>query len=150
MHISESNNVKSKGLSWTHRLHGSMFHDLVIYLCESIIVRKGGILLPTADFKKKYKSPCEPDVFFKVKQKKREGNRVREETELYVVECETKATETSKNKKFEQYKQTLAGLTDLIILDFDKDYTAFAGKEKPEIYDDWKLLREFIEERLPI
>lgn len=137
---------------WTHRLHGDDLHDLVIFLVERDVIQKDGKLKPTRDFKKKYVSPCEPDVFFEIDAKLIEGNKRTNQKALYVVEVETRATNQSRLKKYQQYKEHLTGLTDLIVVDLDKEYIEWAGKNniKDHIFERWDALREYVQERMPI
>lgn len=139
---------------WMHRLHGDDLHDLVIFLAERLIVQKGGKLKPTRDFRGRKLCPCEPDIFFEIETKLIEGNRRIKQRGLYVVEIETKATYESRITKYKQYKETLTGLVDLIIIDLYKEFPEWANDrfmtgiaKRPEEY--WTLLQEFIEARLP-
>ena len=83
-------------------------------------------------FKDKYHCPCEPDVFFEIYSKKF-GKQ------LYVVEVETKASKKSIQKKWQQYKDSTAGITDLIILDMSK-----LKKQ-----GDWRAIDRFIDDWMP-
>jgi hypothetical protein len=120
-------------VSWWHTAHGDFTHDLVRYLVEHHVKTKikNGILMDRAVFKKRTCSPCEPDVIFQYVE---DGKKY-----IYVVEVESRLTNNSEKRKTEQYKEALAGITDLIILNLDE-------------VKDWNNLRElknYVEARMP-
>ena len=92
-----------------HRLHGGRFHDQVLMQIERYVVAHDWKLKSVDGFKDQYHCPCEPDAFFEIYSKKF-GKQ------LYVVEVETNATKKSRETKWNQYKNSTAGITDLIII----------------------------------
>lgn len=137
---------------WNHRLHGDDLHDLVIFLVERHVIENNGVIKPTRDFKGKKICPCEPDVYFSIDTKLIDGNKRIHQKGLYVVEVETRATNESRLTKFKQYRESLAGLTDLIVIDLDKEYWEWIEKKgihNPQ-YHDWTQMRDYIKERMPI
>ena len=120
-------------LGFYHRIHGNALHDLVLTRAKRYVVLHGGKIKDSVGFKDKYHCPCEPDLLFEVFDKKR-GKL------LYVVEVETNATKHSRQTKWNQYKESTAGITDLIILDLG-DLIAWKN---------WEAIDEFIRERMPI
>lgn len=147
---------------WNHRLHGDDLHDLAIFLVERHVIKKGGVLKPTRDFRGKKICPCEPDVYFSMDTKLIEGNKRVHQKGLYVVEIETKATNESRMTKYKQYKESLAGLTDLIVIDLEKEFGDWLLKREEKIgrnlaitgdfytYTNWELIQVFIAERMPL
>lgn len=115
---------------------------MVIFLTERHVVVNGGKLKATGGFKHLYKSACEPDVFFEVDSKMVKGNQRSHQRQLYVVEVETHASTESRQRKWFQYKESLAGITDLIVLDL--------GEIPESGLWDWAVLELFIRERMPI
>lgn len=131
------------------RLHGDMLHNVVIFLTKCILLEKGAKLYDERQFKKKYISPCEPDVYCEYEAKMIKGNTRRTEKKLLVVEVETYATKESVAKKYQQYKEATAGV-DLVILDLRKFMNA-NDKDNPFFgTQDWMLLKDWIEAELPI
>jgi len=104
-----------------------------VFLVERYVVEAGGKLIEPRGFKKRALWPCEPDVVFSYQTK---GTRY-----VYVVEVESAATTESRNRKTEQYKESLKGVTDLIVLDLEGDGIAwneritslmeYVGREMP-------------------
>lgn len=135
-----------------YNIHGDSLHNLVRFLALCEIVNAGGIKKDTKTFKGKCHFPCEPDIFFEIETKYKSGPRTIRTKSLYVVEIETKATDQSRKLKYEQYRGSLAGLTDLIVIDLDKEYWDWATKKgaHDNAYDNWSLLKEYIKMRLPL
>lgn len=118
-------------MGWYHRVHGGPLHDLVITRVEYYVVTHDGILKSIDGFKDKYRCPCEPDVFCAKMDRKRG-------LELCVVEVETDATKQSRETKWNQYKESTAGITHFVVLDLN-DLLA---------PNNWRAIDEFIEERM--
>ncbi len=93
-----------------------------------VVVRLGGEVLDPTGFDAKHNCPCKPDVLFRLN-----GNK-------YVVEVETNATKKSRETKWNQYKESTAGIKDLIILDMS-ELTA---------QNNWRAIDKFVEERMPV
>jgi len=132
------------------RLHGDMLHNQAIFLLKCIWLEKGGTLKDERQFKKKYNSPCEPDMYGEYEARMVKGNRRWTEKKLVVVEVETKATTESIRKKQQQYEESMAGIQ-LVVLNLqkymnanDKDDNPFCGT------NDWMRLRDWIGAELPI
>lgn len=142
-----------------YNIHGDSLHNQVRFLAICEIVEADGVIKDTKVFKKKCNFPCEPDIFFEIETKYKDGPRTIKNKALYVVEIETKATNQSRKLKYDQYRGSLAGLTDLIVIDLDKEFWNWAAqlltksdedKKGWNPYDSIALLRGFIKERLPI
>jgi hypothetical protein len=106
---------------------------MVISRVERYAVLKGCYLRSVDDFKLKYHSPCEPDVFISWVDKKLG-------LQMCVIEIETHATKQSRETKWHQYKECTAGIHHLVILELD-DLIA---------QNNWRAIDKFIEERMPI
>jgi hypothetical protein len=126
------------------RLHGDMLHNVVIFLTKCILLEKGATLKDERQFKKKYISPCEPDVYAEYEAKMIKGNTRRTEKKLLVVEVETKATTESIRKKYIQYQEATAGI-DLVVLNLEK----FLLVKGNSMYN-WGQLQTWVESELPI
>lgn len=135
-----------------YNIHGDSLHNIARFLALYEIVDSGGVIKDTKIFKKKCTFPCEPDIFFEIETKYKDGPRTIKTKSLYVVEIETMATNQSRKLKYEQYRGSLVGLTDLIVIDLDKEYCEWATKRDINIgiYDNWNLLREYVRTRLPL
>jgi hypothetical protein len=126
------------------RLHGEMLHNEVIFLLKCIWLEKGGKLYDERQFKKKFMSPCEPDMYGEYEARMIKGNRRWTEKKLLVAEVETHATPATIKKKYQQYKEATAGI-ELIILNIDE----YLSNPDNSLYR-WDYLKEWIESRLPI
>jgi hypothetical protein len=113
---------------WWHEPHGGRFHDQVIYAVKYRVIALGGEVLDPTGFDKKYNCPCKPDVLFRLN-----GN-------TYVVEVETRATKQSRQTKWLQYKDSTAGIKDLIVLDMS-DLVA---------QNNWRAIDKFVEDGMPV
>ena len=132
-----------------YSIHGGGLHNLVRFLAICEIVNGAGVLKDTKTFKGKCNFPCEPDIFYERVAVYKDGAKKIKTKELYVVEIETKATNQSRKMKFEQYKNSLAGLTDLIVIDLNEEYIKWAIEREYTIpYDNWVALRDYVKYRL--
>ena len=118
-------------LGFWHRIHGKALHDQVLARWERYVILHDGKLLSREGFNDKYKCPCKPDLFFS-KDDKQRGKQ------LYVGEVETNATTHSRQTKWNQYKESTAGITDVIILDLN-DLIA---------QNNWIAIDHFIDEQM--
>jgi len=138
-----------------HKIHGNKVHDTMRMLGERFVIENDGKIKDGRVFKDRA-CPCEPDLYYEIETKGINGNKRKKMKEIYVVEFETSPSTESIKKKYEQYKETLVGLTDLIVVDMDKGYKKFLIEyhkermEKTFIYDDLFLLEEYIKWRMPV
>lgn len=139
-----------------HEIHGNKLHDNMRFFIMRRVVEKGGKPKDKRVFKDRA-CPCEPDAYFEIDTKKVSGNKRTRMKETYVAEVETKPSTKSRRKKYEQYKETLVGLTDLIVFDMNEEYKEFAEKLFGEeqyvsnnIYSDIYIMEKFVEAKLPI
>lgn len=142
--------------SFIHSIHGDKLHDTVIFLIKRHIINCGGTIKDTKVFRDRA-CVCEPDIYYEIGAKRIDGNRRNKIMEIYVIEVETNPTNESRLKKYEQYREKLVGLTDLIVIDMSKDYIDFVRKfcadtdyKVVSVYHDYFLIEKFIEERVPI
>ncbi len=117
-------------LGFYHKIHGKALHDQVIMRWQRYVVLHGGKLLSNDGFMDKYKCPCQPDLFFSYPDKN--GKK------LYIGEVETNATSHSRQTKWNQYKESTAGITDVLILDLN-DLIA---------QNNWIAIDKFIDEQM--
>jgi len=134
-----------------HNIHGDALHNLMIFEVKCYILKHGGVIKDTKVFKDRA-CKCEPDIFFEIETRGVRGNKRSKIEEIYVIEIETNATTESIKRKYEQYKESYAGLTDLLVFDMNKEYKKFAAEEGRgevvDIYNNVALLRAFIDARL--
>jgi hypothetical protein len=95
-----------------HQIHGKALHDEVISRLQRYVILHHGKLLSCDGFMDKYHCPCKPDVFCSY-----EGNG--RPKELFVFEVETNASKRSRDTKWQQYKESTAGIKDAVILDLN-------------------------------
>jgi len=134
-----------------HNIHGDALHNLMIFEVKCYILKHGGVIKDTKVFKDRA-CKCEPDIFFEIETRGVRGNKRSKIEEIYVIEIETNATTESIKRKYEQYKESYRGLTDLLVLDMNKDYKKFAAdsgwETDVDIYNDVALMRAFIKMRV--
>lgn len=146
-----------------HNIHGDKLHDTMRFLIKRRIIEKGGKIKDTKVFKDRA-CRCEPDVYCEFESKKISGNKRSPLKETYVIEVETNPSAESIKKKYEQYKESLAGLTDLIIFDMNEGYIRFVADDigasaedikndmidNLDIYSDLYLMERYIDWKLPL